>query len=202
MRGVRPWWTKYGPLIKAMPRCGFVEACPDCDVGLPCPLDVAHQPLAAITCDLTDGKVPTSRRAHMFTAGEPPVIIGYCQAHLYDLAGYVAWLVADSYEAENNGPRALKAIDTALQHGASDPRLTLAHARRLASQRQDKRLRLAVETALAHRNTDPGWDDLADWYNLYQGQQARRVHLPGPKPGVSTRVVRPAGRVRPQRFTY
>jgi hypothetical protein len=112
----------------------------------------------------------------------PPVIIGYCQGHLYDLAGYVAWLVADSFEAENNGPRALKAIDTALQHGARDPRLTLAHARRLAAQRQDKRLRAVVETALEVRNTDPAWADLADWYNLYQGQQARRVHLPGPRP--------------------
>jgi DNA polymerase III epsilon subunit family exonuclease len=202
IRGVRPWWTKNRPLIMQMPRCTFDEACPDCDVGLPCPLDIAHQPLAAITCDLADGKVPTSRRAHMFTAGSPPLIISYCQARLYDLAGYVAWLVADSFEAENNGARALKVIDTALQHGATDPRLTMAQGRRMAAHRQDKRLRQIVEDALAHRNTDPGWDDLADWYTLYRGQQARRVHTPGPKPGVSTRVARPAGRVRPQRFSY
>ncbi len=202
IRGVRPWWTKNRPLIMKMPRCTFDEYCPDCEVGLPCPLDMAHQPLAVITCDVTDGKVPTARRAHMFTAGSPPVIIGYCQAHLYDLAGYVAWLVADSFEAENNEPRALKAIDTALQHGATDPRLTLAQARRLAAQRQDERLRKVVEVALAGRNTDPAWDDLADWFTLYRGQQARRVHTPGPKPGVSTREARPAGRVRPERFSY
>jgi DNA polymerase-3 subunit epsilon len=202
VRGVRPWWTKNRPLIMTMPRCTFDELCPDCEVGLPCPLDIAHQPLAAITCDVTDGKVPTSRRPHMFTVGSPPVIIGYCQAHLYDLAGYLAWLVADSFEAENNESRALKVIDIALQHGATDPRLTLAQARRLASQRQDARLRQIVETALKGRNTDPAWADLADWYTLYRGQQARRVHVPGPRPGVSTRVARPTGRVRAQRFSY
>jgi DNA polymerase III epsilon subunit-like protein len=202
VRGVRPWWTKNRPLIMTMPRCTFDELCPDCGVGLPCPLDIAHQPLAAITCDLTDGKVPTSKRANMFAAGSPPVIVGYCQAHLYDLAGYLAWLVADSYYSENNESRSLKVIDTALQHGATDPRLTLAQARRLAAQRQDARLRQAVESALVNRNTDPAWADLADWYSLYQGQKARRVHVPGSKPGVSTRVARPAGRVRPQRFSY
>jgi DNA polymerase III epsilon subunit family exonuclease len=202
IREVRPWWTEYGPLIKALPRCSDKGACPDCEVGLPCPLDVAHQPLALVTCELKDGKMSPRRRVNLITAGAPPVIVGYCQAHLYDLAGYIAWVLADSYDAEGNGPRALIVIDTARQLGASDPRLTLANARRLADQRQDKKLRKLVETALVDRNTDPAWADLADWFNRYNGQQVRRLRLPSPRPGVSARVARPAGRVRPQRFSY
>jgi hypothetical protein len=202
VRGVRPWWTKNRPLIMAMPRCTFDELCPDCEIGLPCPLDIAHQPLANITCDLTDGKVPTARRAHMFTAGSPPAIVGYCQAHLYDLAGYVAWLVADSYYSENNESRALKVIDTALQHGATDPRLP--SPRRGTWHPSDRTRGSARSSRRRSRgaNTDPAWADLADWYTLYRGQQARPVYVPGSKLGLSTRVARPAGRVRPQRFSY
>ncbi len=144
--------------------------------------------------------MPKTRRVQV-TSNAAPLLITWARSGLTELAGYVAWLVADSYEAEGNESRAAKVIDIAVQCGASDPRVTMSHARRLAAQRRDTEVRAVVKAALARRTTDPGFDELEGWMARYRARKSCRPRGPAPKPGTSVRVARPEGRVRAGRFS-
>lgn len=119
---------------------------------------------------------------------------------LYELAGYTAWLIVESYLADDSASTADTYLERALAYGATDPRLTHMHAERLALQGRAADAEAFAVSALASRTTDPGYDELALWLDRWRAKQRRRPSGPNPRPGASPRVARPAGRVRPRRF--
>jgi DNA polymerase III epsilon subunit-like protein len=201
-RQVRPWWTTHGATLRTMPRCHLTAgACPSCSEGLPCPLDTAHQAVAIAACDAADGTVPETRRKAICDPSGTSNVERWSKEGLNDLAGYAAWLVADSWAADDKESRSHSVIDHAINVGAIDPRLARAYAQRLALQARDAEVRAFVTEQVARRTTDPGWDDLELWFNRYLGQAARRRQArPAPRPDASPRIARPAGRVRARRF--
>jgi DNA polymerase III epsilon subunit-like protein len=198
-RQVRPWWKRHRPTITALPRCGDGGTCPYCADGEPCPLDVAHQPLARFACGALDGPVPKGRRREVSGDGQHCLVADWARLGLPDLAGYAAALVADAWAAEGHHSRTDTVIDQAIQTGAHDPRIILAHAHRLADhQRHDDATSLATEH-LGRRTTDPAWDHLAAWLIRHQGRSAVRKP-PAAGPAKAPTVARPGGRTRPKRF--
>jgi hypothetical protein len=180
-RSVRPWWNKHASTLKSGPRCDAVAgACPDCRDGQPCSIDIAHQPLAALVCDAIDKPVPKKRRNQLVGSGDRKLVTEWCHAGLHDLAGYAAWLVADSFASEGNESRAANIVDHAIQLRAHDPRLVLAHGQRLAQQGRRRDLADLVEAVAEHRTTDPGWQDLSAWYDRHQAQLHKRPCPPPP----------------------
>lgn len=182
-------------------RCASGEACTACTEGWPCPLDIVHHPIVEYICKSEDGKVPKLRRTQIASSPDRSLVPDWCRNGHHDLsAGYAAWLVADSWAQDGNESRAGAVVDLAQSFGAQDSRLHLMSARQLAAQGRHDEVKLFVGAVLAVRNTDSGWDDLADWYARYAGWKSRRAVPPPKNPDVGPRLLRPAGRHRPRRF--
>jgi DNA polymerase III epsilon subunit-like protein len=200
VRSARPWWGQHRSTIQAMARCSSTAACPACRNHLPCPLDIAHQPIVAAAVGLVDGAVPSKRRRDVAGSSGRCLVTDWARLGFYDLAGYAAALVADAWAAEGNHSRAVAAIDQAVTAGALDPAVVCAHAQQLANQGNHAAVADVVTAALERRTTDPAWADLADWYVRYQAATAQRPGRRRARPGASRRVARPADRTRPKRF--
>ena len=201
-RQVRLWWARHGATLKAMPRCHVTRgACPSCREGLPCPTDIAHHAVAVAATEAADGVVPKNRRKAIADPTGTSNVERWTNEGLKDLAGYAAWLVADSWAAEGNEPRSHSIVDHAVQAGATDPRLARTYAQRLAMHARHTEVAAFIADQVARRTTDPGWDDLELWFNRYQAEAARlRRVRPRARPGASPRIARPSGRVRARRF--
>ena len=106
----------------------------------------------------------------------------------------------DAWDADGKHDIAAKLADHARELGAFDPRIELMHADRLTHQDHAK-AEAVVRGALARRTTDPGFDELAEWWDRYLAYRSARPKRRSPKPGTSPRVARPAGRTRRGRFS-
>lgn len=195
------WWRRHRDLIVSLPRCDTPTGeCPDCRDGDPCPIDVAHQPIATAILVDRDGRIPLPARKLFAQEGQMRKLQRWLDAGLPELAGFGAALVIDAWLADHNDARADRVLDMAVTGGAADPRLTRLHAQRLALHGRDLDAISLVEAALTAPTTDPGYDELAVWFDRWRAQRRKRPTSPNPKPGSSPRNARPAGRVRPRRF--
>jgi DNA polymerase III epsilon subunit family exonuclease len=192
------WWQKHRAVVQALERCDLeVGACPDCLDGHPCPIDIAHQPLVVAAVVDPDGSINRDRRSRISKPNR--ILETWVGAGAKDMAGYAAWLMCDTWLAEQNQVRSDPIVDRALGLGATDPRLVQLYAQRLAAQQRHADIGALMAKHTPDRTTDPGWQELADWHLRYTAQQTKR-RAPV-RPTGSPRVTRPAGRVRPNRFT-
>ncbi|HTU36574.1 MAG TPA: 3'-5' exonuclease [Acidimicrobiales bacterium] len=201
-RDVRTWWGRHGAAIRAMPRCGDdEEICPDCRAGLICALDSVHHSLAVVACGARGSVVPQKLRrgVHTTTPKKSSGIERFCAADMPEIAGYMAWLVAETYQAESKGSQALSVVDHAVAAGVVEPRITLAYARQLALRDDAAGVEEAIDNALERRNSDPAWDELLAWQHRWSASVLERMPRPA-RDGVSPLIARPVGRVQPKRF--
>lgn len=196
------WWRKHRERVAALARCTDEQACPDCAAGHPCPIDIAHQPIVTAILYRDGGQLTDQRRKKISGSSETAFVTRWSGWGCYDLAGYAAWLAADSWAVDGNERRAAGVVDHAMEVCAYDPRILRVYAQRLALHGRHAEVAEFVTKHLEGRTTDPGWDELAVWFARYQARRhaaARRE--PGSKPRGSTRTARPAGRSRPRRFS-
>lgn len=167
---------------------------------MPCSLDLAHQPIATATGCAGADELNIDRRDHILKANDRLDFGTRWSADgLYELAGYAAWLCVDAWDAGGKHDNAAKLADHARQLGTFDPRIELMHANRLTHQDHAK-AEAVVKAAPARRTTDPGFDELAEWWDHYLAYRSSRPKRRTRRPGASTRVARPVGRTRPPRF--
>lgn len=195
------WWKKHRPTIQALARCDESGACPACHDGDPCPLDIAHQPIATTILYGSHGRLTDERRKKVSAGGTSNFLHRWTKYGCHDLVGYAAWLTADSWVGDGNRRRADAVIDHAMTLEAYDPRIVRVYAERLTLQDRHEDAKALVATHLGSRNTDPGWKELADWWDRYAAHRQVSRPAPNPKPGTPTRLARPAGRIRPRRFS-
>jgi len=197
---IATWWRKHKPTINALPRCGTDGRCPDCRAAQPCPIGIAHQPLAAAATFRGDTRLTIDRRKDISRHDSRSLVINWTKMGLHDLAGYAAWLAVDTWLADANSARADDVIDQAMRFDAHDPRIIRLRAERLTlQQRTDEAVTLAT-THLARRTTDEGWDELADWLARHLADTAAAPDPPD-RTNTSPRAVRPTGRQRARRFS-
>lgn len=201
---VKDWWTKNKPLIGAAPRCVDGQSCPTCREGTACALDTLHQPLARVACAAPDGVVSTRTINQLTGTGGYKRLNTWVRAGLSDLAGYAAWLCADTLEADNNRSRASSVIDhaCALDLDRVEPRIALARAKMLAHQ---SRFAEADGECLACQrgaSTDSGFADLSDWRAGALPKLAAMSATPAPRQRTKLRQSRPPSRRQPNRFKY
>lgn len=203
-RSYKTWWEKHRHRIQGLVRCHpDTGQCASCRDGDPCPIDTAHQPIVAgMCCDANDFVTP-ERRKDIADKGPSGFIVTWTKLGLPEMAGYAAWLAADTWLAERSPARADAVIDHAVSCGALDPRIIRLYAQRLTLQGRHAEVDTLVRTELAGAagNTDPGWHELAAWYHRNQALRKARPSRPAPSPGRSTRVARPATRTRAPRFS-
>jgi DNA polymerase III epsilon subunit family exonuclease len=195
------WWKKHRPAIQTLARCGQSGACPACQIGEPCPLDIAHQPIATTILFGTDDRLSDERRKKVSAGGTDNFLHRWTKDGCHDLAGYAAWLTADSWIGDGNRRRADAVIDQAMTLEAYDPQIIRVYAERLTLQNRHNDAKTLATTHLQARTTDPGWKELADWCDRSEAHRRAARPAPNPKPGTPTRIARPAGRVRKRRFT-
>ncbi|MCO8128522.1 3'-5' exonuclease [Acidimicrobiia bacterium EGI L10123] len=196
------WWLKHHGTVKALARCDTdTHECPDCRNDRPCPIDIAHQPLVTTAVYSDQITLDPTRIKHMSAANRKSFMSRWTDAGLHDMAGYAAWLAADWLASAGKLSGAAVVVDYAMELEAFDPRIIRIYAERLTLQQRDAEAEAVVRKHLAHRTTDEGWQELAEWWNRHLARQRQRFTPPNPKPGTSSRVARPSGRVRPRRFS-
>ncbi len=196
---ITTWWRKHKPTIDALPRCDADGRCPDCRAGQPCPIDVAHQPLAIAATLRGDARLSTARRHDISGHDSKSTVTRWANQGLHDIAGYAAWLVVDAWLADANSGRADDVIDQAMRFDAHDPRIIRLRAERLTLQQRSGEAVTLATTHLARRTTDEGWDELADWLARHLAD-ASVYPTPPDRTNASPRAVRPTGRQRARRF--
>lgn len=163
------WRRKIRAQIAQLPRCDRSSSdsrCPDCQAGLPCPLDTLHQTVAHTECHFTeDGHIVRNSLSRLLEQKKGGINL-WATTEDRDVAGYAAWLVIDYLEGQGGRSRATNVLDRAVQLGldATEPRLALLHAQALLDHGQLD----GVESVLAAcsrpaGNTDDGYDRLNEW---------------------------------------
>lgn len=196
------WWRKHGSSIGQLAPCGpEAGECPDCAAGWPCPIDIAHQPVATTMLFGTTDKLSVERRKKISGADESSFVVKWSRLGLHTMAGYAAWLAVESWLAEGHPGRATGVVDQALQYRAFDPRVLRLYAERLTLQNRHDDAAKFVKEHLQNRTTDPGWQELADWWDRYLARRTAKPARATAPSTTSSRARRPADRVRPRRFT-
>jgi len=173
--GARAWYRANHKAIKAAPACDDLRACPHCVAGQPCPKDTTYQMLTrrALDYGLTTRGHPVSlfsRQAKddLWDNGKDRKMNTWPSQGMHDMAAYMMWMLLDEAHRKRNLTRAgdirTKAIARRLHE--HDPRLALEVARHWAKQpRKDDAIERLVETMRAKATTDPGFLELALWFD-------------------------------------
>lgn len=201
------WWRAHKAILQSLPTCGAEGACPSCEEGDPCPLDVVYQSVAVAACGTASGPM-SDRQIKSLVATAPrrrSRLATWCSSGLADLAGFAAWLAFDTLDSQGHSSRASSVLATATGLGLEhhEPRLALAVAKARSAQGRWADAGLLAEQVLATRTTDDGFDDLRLWLNGTFASHARRSQVPTrAKIRTLPRSSRPADRHRSPRFKF
>lgn len=198
------WWTTTRPVIhasRACDRASLATACPSCRDGQPCPRDILHIAVAD-TVTLGAAGHMTDQRARQILAPTPKSPLNTWRKHHRDILAYALWRVARHLFDEGHDEHAYTAVDhgIAMNLHTADPRFTELACERLVETGQADTAFTVAADALAHRSTDPGYDDLADWV-LYT-RTLLHTRQPRPRRTIThPRRARPAGHTNPRLYT-
>lgn len=199
------WWGYVRSYVTEAPRCTSSSACPDCRVGEPCPLDVAHEYVAASLMCSDDGLV-TKERIDNYLFKERSGYIGRWADSIPEVAAHVTHLAVLFETSQGNQPRADSLVAAGTRYGFEkvEPMLALQVAFTSLGQGRDSDAEELLASLLKPGNTNPNQVALSQ---ALARVQARRVKLEKDAeeaakrdPG-RERAYRPTDRVRLGRFT-
>lgn len=87
-----------------------------------------------------------------------------------------------------------------MDNDCHDPRILRVYAERLALQSRDVEIADLIAAHLPAATTDPGWAELASWYQRHQARRLRTLRQQPTTKGTSTQPVRPSTRRRPNPY--
>lgn len=203
-RSLLKWWGTLRPVIAGSTPCDLTSpttSCPTCWEGGACPRHVTYLPIAEQATLGASTELDNSRvRALLAPTKKSPA--DTWRKHHPDVLAYAMWRAATHQTEQGHEEAAYSTVEHAVALGlhTQQPRLTeLAATNLLEAGQADEALEL-VRGVLADRNTDPGYDDLADWLR-YTEHTLYTQTLPPKKPATNPRRGRPAGHVNPRLYS-
>ncbi len=178
VRSALRWWTGVRDRIAKSPPCDTTSSetsCPSCREGQPCPRDVLVVAVAELVTLGERGVLDHERIRDLLR----PSARGPLNAwrHHPDVLAYALWRVAAHHFEGGHDEAAFTVVDQGIaqQLHLADPRLALLAVERLTELGDLDGAFAAASDVLAARNSDPAYDDLADWLLFTQSSLQEQV---------------------------